>query len=336
MANTYIVGSGFSGFYASQSLSKKYIWLSCGESYKRDFEPRRKYLEINKLLRKKIASYGNINFSSSQLHERVVDGGNSTLWGGFINMDHDDERLHETFKNNHIETWSLSYEKNHAITNGHNIRQLVLGNRILDVSKLASGTINGRAVSIDLKKRELQVFYSEIDATKSEKYEEIYLATGVCKTIEILYESGLINNGDKISLEEYAMQYRVSTSGSIRSDEVVIKYNFCGIIKHFFGVTNPFKCWIKVPLYLEQIFSQKLVEKGFTIASGSLISSQSEPAWGKSIHYCNLKINGVEINQHLRQIGSNIFVISQCGVSQSSPGPISNDIVKNINQIINA
>jgi hypothetical protein len=49
--------------------------------------------------------------------------------------------------------------------------------------------------------------------------------------------------------------------------------------------------------------------------------------FGRSIHYCDLKINGLNINEYLKDINSNIKGIGMAFIKQKNPGPISNDII---------
>ena len=48
--------------------------------------------------------------------------------------------------------------------------------------------------------------------------------------------------------------------------------------------------------------------------------------FGQSIHYCNLKINGVSINHFISLINPKLFFVNMGAVDQKLPGPISSDI----------
>ena len=49
--------------------------------------------------------------------------------------------------------------------------------------------------------------------------------------------------------------------------------------------------------------------------------------FGQSIHYCNLRINKIPINQIMKKIHPNIYGIGMSFIDQDVPGPISNDII---------
>ena len=52
--------------------------------------------------------------------------------------------------------------------------------------------------------------------------------------------------------------------------------------------------------------------------------------FGKSIHYCNMKVNGININKYLLKINPNIIGLGMSFIDLKDPGPISNDIILDI------
>jgi hypothetical protein len=57
--------------------------------------------------------------------------------------------------------------------------------------------------------------------------------------------------------------------------------------------------------------------------------------FGKSIHYCNLKINGERLADLAAQWHPNLFFVSMASVAQRQPGPISSDIFRYLESISN-
>ena len=91
MMDTIIVGSGFSALI-SYLLIKKHnpqvLAFSKINSLNK-FLIKRKNLITNKFYSEKSSSYGNLNFIFKQnlkLHDRLNMGGNSNIWGGFIDI----------------------------------------------------------------------------------------------------------------------------------------------------------------------------------------------------------------------------------------------------------
>ena len=67
--------------------------------------------------------------------------------------------------------------------------------------------------------------------------------------------------------------------------------------------------------------------------NSNIIKSSSKKKFGDSIHYCNLSIDGININKYLSNISNNVYGVSMPFVKQKSPGPISGDIINNILKI---
>ena len=63
--------------------------------------------------------------------------------------------------------------------------------------------------------------------------------------------------------------------------------------------------------------------------SKKIIETSNNKFFGDSIHYCDLKINGKNIDNYVKEISNNIIGISVPFVNQKKPGPISNDIINN-------
>ena len=88
------------------------------------------------------------------------------------------------------------------------------------------------------------------------------------------------------------------------------------------------------------MFRSKFLQKKFNyklqIKDGLVVEKDSNKQFffGKSTHYCHMRINGVEINKYLSRIHPNIIGIGMSFVKQKEPGPISNDIILDINKKI--
>jgi hypothetical protein len=83
--------------------------------------------------------------------------------------------------------------------------------------------------------------------------------------------------------------------------------------------------------YIDQYFGHHEHTLKLFIEDGKLIEipnqSKTSYSFGGSIHYCNMHINGQDINDFLVNISSNLTGIGMAFVKQSIPGPISNDIL---------
>ena len=89
MANIAIVGGGISAVIAKIFIDEPVVVLSCSSPMQPgNALSRNKNLEINKLFSTRSYSLSALKFNllSGSLHDRLSLGGNSKIWGGFIDI----------------------------------------------------------------------------------------------------------------------------------------------------------------------------------------------------------------------------------------------------------
>ena len=118
---------------------------------------------------------------------------------------------------------------------------------------------------------------------------------------------------------------------------VNIKYNIIGAIKHMLGYQNKLNLYNKIlgiiPMYIDQTFYKKKKTLILRFSENKIFSSENFK-FGDSIHYNNFQINNLHINSYLNSISKNLYCISMPASKQKLPGPISNDILNNITNIL--
>jgi hypothetical protein len=160
----------------------------------------------------------------------------------------------------------------------------------------------------------------------------------VVQLIDLLYRSGLIKGGTTISLSEFSYQLKSKITFSpskFANATTMIRFKLFRAIAHHLGIQKFFKInklfqWI--PFYFDQVFLLKKLAYTSEIKNGMLSDPitqkiNNSSRFGRSIHYCDLKINGLNINEYLGRINLNISGIGMAFVKQKNPGPISNDII---------
>ena len=116
------------------------------------------------------------------------------------------------------------------------------------------------------------------------------------------------------------------------SSDFIVKYDLIRAFKHYLGYQKSIdKFIIRTPIYINQMFyNKKIVGKlKIDFKNKKIVEVNNLNGFGDSIHYCNLKIDNVNINEYMSIISKNIIGVSMPFVKQSKPGPISNDIIKN-------
>ncbi len=338
-----IIGSGFSAFTTYLKL-KKYnpiIITSTNKELKNLNIPTRENLITNKVFSKKSLSKGNIKFKlkkNTKLHDRLCVGGNSNIWGGFINISKINSEVLEQFKNLGIQLRKLDQDSNGYSSNNRDIRQLRDSNdKILDTANYLNNCIEGFVKSIELKNNLIKItfFSNKNNNLESLTASKLFLAISFPQLIDLLYRSNLFDINANLQLSEFDHEFIFNTNKIITNkskNNLIIKYDFVRSFKHFFGVQRSIdKFQIKIPAYIDQIFSNNkiLLDLKFNINNKTL-DQTSFKRFGSSIHYCNLYVNTKTISEYLSFFSNNIYGVSTPFINQNKPGPISNDIINNI------
>jgi hypothetical protein len=348
VADTVIVGGGFSAFLANAFIDEDIININ-GSLPKTSDEKkfiRRPQLEVNKLFIKKGYSHSKLipNLKNLALHDRVINGGNSNIWGGVIDCHNMPKKIIKVFKDHKIILQPLSFQTTGTISNNTNIFQLQdISGGILDISEytktndkfLESIAIEGNRVKLEI-----------ISTKNTNKSHTIYakkliLCTGFFQTIDLLYRSKLIGEGDEVSFTEFnhqrSLKFTFSPSHFLENNSTIVRFNSFRAVCHYLGiqkklwVVNLFNC---LPFFIDQKFIGLNFKYRLKIKDGQLDEISDEtinsnkilPPYGSSIHYCNLKINGRDLNTFLAKKSEAILGIGMAFTKQTKPGPISNDI----------
>ncbi|MDC0057790.1 hypothetical protein OAJ21_01170 [Pelagibacteraceae bacterium] len=343
MENIVIIGSGFSALTTYLKF-KKYNPIIITSTYNKLPNikvSKRKNLKTNKFFSSKSISQGNFIFNlkkNTNLHDRVSLGGNTNVWGGFININSILENAIKKFNNIGINFDKLDQNINGYLANNRDIRQLRdSNNRILDTSNFLTNYIDGFVNSIEFKNNLIRINYCSSKNKKTEHLiaSKLFLGISFPQLIDLLYRSNLLEENVQLRLNEYNHKFLFNTNKTISensNNNLIIKYDLIRSLKHFFGLQQSFdKYKINIPIYIDQIFSNNKIFLDLDINfKNKIINQTSNQKFGSSIHYCNLYINDKKISEYLNFFSNNIFGVSTSFINQDKPGPISNDIINNI------
>lgn len=337
-----IIGSGFSGFLAHIVLNENVSVYSssCANV------PTTNSFVFNKLFGLKANSTTQLsnNLKYSRLHDRLINGGNSTIWGGFINLGSIKSytMLLEKYSINLV---PLSLESSGSISSDKLIHQMQFPNGdIFNTSNAFSNLKNGYLDKFQLMQDGTIFLIWGKKCTDDDlplKTKKLILAVGVVQLIDILYRSNFIKNGDIIELSEFDYKLEISFLWKkFKGDNFVIRFGLIRALLHYLGIQRYYNFAKLFDKYLflsiDQVFSFKKNNFAFKIDSDKLSDISKNRYFGKSIHYCDLRINKIPISTFLKKISNNIIGIGMAFVNQDSPGPISNDIFNHvINQLKN-
>lgn len=351
MAEITIVGGGFSAYLAMLLVGKGAMILSCSDFVHLGPNQiqRRKVFEVNKLFGKKAYSATKLkpSLKKLKLHDRLISGGNSNIWGGVIDVSNLPRSIIKLLKKSGVMLQPLSYENTGSISNKPQYAQLInTSGNIIDVSEYLQGCknyfldsffIEGDRIGLRIIQSRDNNHLAEIIYTK-----QLIICTGVVQTIDLLYRSGFLKEGDELTLCEYGHQIYITPTlrpevFKDRQNEAIVRFDLARAFCHFLGIQKrlwPSNIFRYVPLFIDQKFTAKKSQYLLKIVEGEIVEvlnnlnkdTEIKSANGASIHYCNLKINGNNANKYLNSIYSGLAGLGMAFVSQSNPGPISNDI----------
>tara|TARA_B100000795_G_scaffold30311_1_gene19976 strand:- start:2147 stop:3193 length:1047 start_codon:yes stop_codon:yes gene_type:complete len=335
-----IIGAGFSASITKILIGKNSKIIGCKNQQNINNLNRRKNIEYNKFFSKKTYSYGSLNFKlkSGTFQDRLTLGGNSDIWGGKINLTNFPDTLLKTLKNAKIYFQKLSFIKTGTISNNKNIVQMQNRfGKIITTSDFSHKIEDGYLLDFRVKKDKI---FLNIKGRIIKKVivKNLFLCVGGIQLLDLLYRSKLIKDGDTIEFSEFISAFSLKSIYSKLNNRFTIqRFHFCRAVGHFFGVQY-FSKYLKllnfIPLCLDQNFYKKKINYKLKIRDGVIVETNNKSTritFGKSTHFCNLRINNTNINKFLRKVSNNILGVGMVFVNQKIPGPISNDIILDIN-----
>lgn len=344
MIKNLIIGAGFSAIFTKLVLKKKAKIIGCldEKKIKKKILIRRKSLECNKIFSKKTYSYGTLKFHLNKIsfHDRLSLGGNTNIWGGNINIEKISKKFITLLNFYNIFLPKLSYEKTGSISNNPNLAQLqTKDKKIFKVKYLPIKIENNYALRIFKNKKKL-IVESLNDKNKKNNLEtkKIILCVGTIQLLDILFRTRLIKDNDIIEFSEFKSEFKWRFFNTkFKKNAITIRYHFSRALGHYFGIqyySKILKLLKFLPLCIDQIYypkknNFKLILKDGVISEIKKKNSNNEN-FGKSIHYCNMRINKLNINKFLKKIDKNLIGVGMPFVNQKVPGPISNEIISDM------
>ena len=336
-----IIGTGFSGLIAYLSHAKNAEIF--GGSSNIAFTNKKSDFTFNKIFGLKAKSQTRLKnkLINIHLHDRLINGGNGTIWGGFFNDEDISDCDKKILVNNGIKIIKLNSWITGSYSPNKNIKQLQneklnIVNPSNHIDSIENKYLDGFKVEED---ESLICYWLENDnqRTVSKVTGKIYFAIGVVQLIDLLFRSNYLKDNDVLKMSEYSYKLTlILRSKKITSEVEVIRFNFLRGVLHSLGINYYPKLLIYIdhliPIVFEQSFGPIKNDFQFFIKNNALESECEifNIKHGKSIHYCNLHVNNIPISNFLKKISPKIVGIGMAFVDQKKPGPISNEIFKDI------
>lgn len=328
MISCLVIGGGFSARLAIEALA--------------EFSPLQLVTEFDH----DGASSANIPGVFGQRHLRKFReyhcrGGNSNFWGGFIDLSSLNRRdLHLL---NAIEALPepFDWKMNGYRSNASNLAQLRGPDGKIYSASPTSDSIAGEAVRFSQKKDHIEVVVRARRGSTSEilKVRSLVLATGVFNTVNLLARSDVFGNRVRLELEEcdFKMGLQFGEQSLLQAPSEVgtrIQFALDRVFAHWFKKHLAKRWFTFLPdqIAVEQQFRNDIntaswnIEFDKGLGSWAVEASHSK-VFGRSVHYCNLHIDGKPVTQFLKELG-NVKIIGMAAVRQRIGGPISQELIK--------
>jgi len=342
--NIVIIGGGFSAlntYLKFENFNPIIITTTGNISHNLNLKYR-KNLNTNKLFSKKNNSFGSLNYylkKNTKIHDRITLGGNSNIWGGFININSLNQNFINILEKKGLKFHKLNQKINGYLSNDIGMRQIRDNQgKILDVSKFLSNYIRGFVNKIEFLNKKIKIIYYSENSNKIESIyaSKLFIAISLPQLLDLFFRSNMLTNEAQFKISEFEHKFSLSKSSKVTNisdqDSVIVKYDFKRAVRHFFGFQSSLdKYFFNLPIFVDQIyFSNKRFLNLKLNIEKQMITQLSSSKFGDSIHYCNLQINYDSASKYLQNFSKDINGVSMPFVNQIIPGPISTDIVNNI------
>ena len=295
-----IIGSGISSFvYYKNSLSKLLVFSQ----------------NDNKILK-------NQNF-----YEFESIGGNSNIWGGYINYSRHKQFLKNTKYKNFLKKKLFFLNKVFTEKSGFSKTRFIADrkNNIFRVTKemFNKKIIEHSIEKILISKKNLEL----ISGNKSFLVNKLVLCVGNLNLIKLMYKSNWINNNDIISFDDgeclYAINFLINKKKNY--------YIPMPLLKIFEKII--FRKSLNYSKSNRNLILQKFpkISKNYAINCFSLLKMKNKKIrYFLSNHVANLRINNIPVRKFINQKSSKIKVFCSGTVKKYIAGPVIQDLIFDI------
>ena len=264
--------------------------------------------------------------SSENFYEYRTFGGNSNIWGGYINLERHKKFLKNTKYKRFFKKGLLKIVKifESSSTNETYCLTDVYGN-IFRVKKYLYGKnlIPKQIDKIELNRKNIQLVSNE----KKYIVNNLTLCLGNLGLISLLFKSNLIKPMDKISFEDGSVSYGAN----------IFPYN-----SKYYYIPMPIKNIIQKLIYKKSnkydfckktLFSQKFSKNNvkYSFYCKDLLKMRKRNIrYFLSHHIVNLRVNNIPIRNYILKKSKKIRVFCTGTIKKYQAGPIIQDLIADI------
>ncbi len=265
---------------------------------------------------------------SKNFYEYDSIGGNSNIWGGYLNYKRHKQFLkNQNYKRffkgkilfiNKIFSDKSKYSNTYCVSNSKNkifrIKKSFFNNQL----------ISKRVESINIRKKNLKIIFDNGNSIKANK---IVLCVGNLNLIKLMFASGWINSSDTISYDDGQCSYVLDLFNNNKSD---------------YYIPMPINQILK-KLIFNKSLSYKLIDKTFILQKFSNITKNHKISCEEvlkmkankiryflSNHIANLRINNIPVRNFIKYKSKKIDIFCSGALKKYFPGPVIQDLIFDI------
>ncbi|MBM3206773.1 MAG: hypothetical protein FJZ43_04085 [Candidatus Staskawiczbacteria bacterium] len=343
MIENIIVGGGFSALSAKLALGStaSFSILSHTLIKKNNLNLRRvRDFEVNKIFQNFAYSYAYFGNSEKNLyfHDRMIMGGHSNIWGGFIDKSTLSPEILKSLADMGIILSPINNETCYSSSSKgvHQLRDV--NNKILDVKNFLTPDYDGHLVSLSFNGSFYRLGYidnisGDLKILFSKK---VILCMGLIQTLNFIIKNYNRDLVFALSEHNHSIGFKFSKKVEKIGDGFVMYYSLFSAMRHFLGIKNRLYFLDSFsnlfPIFIRQKYSDELSHLQFRFVKDSrgnlLLKRISGPeVFGTSIHYFNLRINNFSLDDFFKEYFPGIVFLGAGSIKNCNPGPISNYIL---------
>ena len=280
---------------------------------------------------KKIKVFSNPSekvFKSGNFYEYDKIGGNSNIWGGYINLKRHKKflknkkyrnfvqkkffNIKKIFKNNPI------FENTYCLTSKNNnlfrIKKSFFKNNLIE-KKICKINIQKNKIILTLQDR------------KTVQTNKLILCVGNLNLLKLLHESNLIRSKDVISFDDSSCNYVLNIFKNPKINYYIPMPVKQILEKLIFQKSKNYQ------ITGETVFLQKFskIKKKYNLSCESILKNKKyKLRYFLSNHLVNLKVNNIPIRKFIKRKTNKIDIYCSGTVKKYLPGPVVQDLIFDI------
>jgi hypothetical protein len=265
---------------------------------------------------------------SLKFYEKLNIGGNSNIWGGYINYN-----IYKLFTKNKKFKNFIQKQKiyklrklflDHKFSNTYYISNF-FDNHVLRIkAKHFNNSLITKKINKISQKNNIIILHSKNKKILTKK---LSLCIGNLSLIRLLYKSKLIKSDDKISFIDGNVSYGVNSFLNLKKN-YYIPMSFLEILEKLFrNKKKKYDQKINKTIFVQK-FSKKF-KKYFYTVNEILNYQHNFSRYFVSHHLVNLCINNIPINIFIKKHSKNITIYNSGAIQKYLAGPISQSLIFN-------